>query len=65
MAQVRTAPSRSPARRRRGPKLEARKLPEQARSRETVDAILAATAKLCVRDGVVSLEYDETLQRWV
>src|SRR5690349_12023978 len=55
MAQVRAASAssaRSAARRRRSPKLEARKLPEQARSRETVDAILAATAKLCVRDGV-------------
>jgi AcrR family transcriptional regulator len=52
MAQVRTAATRSVVRRRRSPKLEARKRPEQARSRETVDAILAATAKLCVRDGV-------------
>src|SRR5687767_7578077 len=52
MAHVRSGLARRAAPRRRGPKLEARKLPEQARSRETVDAILAATAKLCVRDGV-------------
>ena len=54
MAQVRAATTPTPtrARRRRRSELAVRKQPAQARSRETVDAILAATAKLCVRDGV-------------
>jgi len=46
MAHIRSASKRS------GPRIQARKVPEQARSRETVEAILGATAKLCVRDGV-------------
>src|SRR5262249_8923170 len=47
----------------RKPKLSARKMPRQSRSRETVEAILTATADILVRRGYAALTTNRIAER--